>query len=130
MKVLLIDDDQDFNDAIYQHLIRKGFDVHTAFDGIQGLRKFQLVKPDIVITDIIMPDQDGLGFLTAIRDSDNNLPCKVIAISGGGRVAGKTYLEIAKSFGVNATLSKPFSFKELYDVLIQLDHVSDSEKKV
>ncbi|ELR63553.1 hypothetical protein C942_03569 [Photobacterium marinum] len=41
-----------------------------------------------------MPDQDGLGFLISIRDSNNNFPCKVIAISGGGRIAGKTYLEM------------------------------------
>ncbi len=120
MKILLIDDDHDFNDAVYQHLTRKGIEVHTAHDGIQGLRKFKSEKPDLVITDIIMPEQDGLGFLSSIRDSECKLPCKIIAISGGGRIAGKTYLQIAKSLGVDATLSKPFSFKELYSIIEEL----------
>lgn len=124
MRVLLIDDDIDFSDAIYQHLCRKGFEVHTAYDGVQGLLKYKSLKPELVITDIVMPDQDRLGFLISIRNSNNTFPCKVIAISGGGRIAGKTYLDIAKSFGVDATLNKPFSFKELYDVLTQMDLVS------
>lgn len=120
MKVLLIDDDQDFNDALYQHLILKGFDVEVAYDGAQGLRKYQRIKPDLVITDIIMPEQDGIEFMTSIQDHNHKAPCKVIAISGGGRINGEAYLDMAKTFGADATLSKPFSFVKLYDVITQL----------
>lgn len=122
MKVLLIDDDLDFNDAIYQHLLRKGLDVHTAYDGIQGLTMFNRLKPDLVITDIIMPNEDGLWFLTSIKDENHNLPCKVIAISGGGRISGETYLDIARSFGADFILSKPFSFTQLYNLIEEVRH--------
>ena len=128
MKVLLIDDDRDFSDAIYQHLSRKGFDVEVAYDGVKGLEKFNATTPDLVITDIVMPEQDGLGFLMAIRDDSFHFPCKVIAISGGGRIAGKAYLELADTFGVDASLTKPIAFKDLYEIFGQIGLLDCADK--
>ncbi len=112
-KILLIEDDEDLNEALSGVLRLKGYDVTCAFDGDQGLQAVKQSHPDLIITDIVMPVQDGIGFIMNIMKMKPSKPFKIIAISGGGRVAGGQYLRMAKSFGVDSVLAKPFTFPEL-----------------
>ena len=83
MKVLLIDDDQDFNDAIYQHLNRKGFEVHTAEEGRSGVKLVEDEKPDIVLLDVMMETLfSGFEVCRKLRQDENLKSIPIIGISG------------------------------------------------
>lgn len=112
-RILLVDDDVSFNEVLKQYLEYVGHEVVCAFDGKQGLSLLEQVKPDLVITDIVMPGVDGMEFIFKIMDSIMHFPCKIIAISGGGRIGGKEYLETAKALGVDYALEKPFGMADL-----------------
>ena len=112
-KILVIDDDVPFNDALKQYLEYVGHNVVCAFDGKQGLSLLVQTKPDLVITDIVMPFVDGLEFLISLRDSIALFPCRIIAVSGGGRIGGANYLEMAAGLGVDDTFEKPFGMEDL-----------------
>jgi len=112
-KILVIDDDVSFNDSLKQYLEYVGHNVVCAFDGKQGLSLLVQVKPDLVITDIVMPSADGLEFIMGVRDSNTALPCRIIAMSGGGRIGGANYLEMATALGVDDALEKPFGMEAL-----------------
>lgn len=115
-KVLIIDDDVAFNRLLKEHVQDLGYQVCSAFDGSQGLDVYHDFQPDIVITDIIMPNTDGIEVILALsNETDNN--CKVIVISGGGRIAGIEYLKLSKNLGAQHILEKPFSFDKLEQVL-------------
>ena len=115
-KVLVIDDDVAFNNILKEQLEWAQYEVACAFDGRQGLALYHSLKPDIVITDIIMPDTDGIEVILELI-SDESHQCKIIVISGGGRIAGIEYLNLAKNLGVESILEKPFSFSELQQEL-------------
>jgi CheY-like chemotaxis protein len=70
-----------------------------------------------VITDLIMPNEDGIGFLFKIRGETGAFPCKVIVISGGGRIAATQHLDITIAMGVDAALEKPFSREKLLQTI-------------
>lgn len=90
----------------------EGYEVLCAFDGKEGVSLFKQEEPDLVITDVIMPDVDGLGFL--MKTIDENRQCKVIAISGGGRIIGADEcLKMTKLMGVDDALEKPFGMDDL-----------------
>ena len=72
----------------------------------------------MVITDIFMPEQDGIGFLTDLMGDGAKLPCPVIAVSG--RERGSQYLNIAKQLGVDEVFSKPFNLPEINQMIIKL----------
>jgi len=112
-KILVIDDDVSFNDSLKQYLEYVGHNVVCAFNGKQGLNLLVQVKPDLVITDIVMPSADGLEFIMGVRDSNTALPCRIIAMSGGGRIGGANYLEMATALGVDDALEKPFGMEAL-----------------
>jgi DNA-binding NtrC family response regulator len=79
----------------------------TAEDGIQAPKIMAAQPIDIVITDLLMPERDGLEFITEIRKVYPKV--KIIAMSGGGHIARDSYLRIAKNFGAHFLLEKPFS---------------------
>ncbi len=106
-KILLIDDDDHVRTMLRLTLIHFGHTVVEARNGKEGLDLFESVKADLIITDIVMPEKEGLQVLMELRKKQP--PVKVIAISGGGRQGGTDYLRIAKLMGASAVLSKPFS---------------------
>jgi DNA-binding response OmpR family regulator len=79
-KILIIDDDEDFRSMLCDLLTREGFAVIEAKDGKDGLRKFREKSPDLIITDIIMPEQDGTGVIIELNLLKSTTP--IIAISG------------------------------------------------
>ncbi len=117
-RVLVVDDDFQMREMLGVILGRKGYDVATAPDGSVAVR-LQKEKPyDIVITDIIMPEKEGLETISEIR---RNYPrVKIIAISGGGRNRPDGYLELAKQIGANMVLAKPFGSWEILSAVREL----------
>jgi len=118
-RILLIDDDDLLRDAIGDLLESEGYDVTTAEDGNQGLESFQAVRPEIVITDIMMPDRDGIETIIAL--SQENPQPRIIAISGGGgQLDSLSYLKMAERLGADRVLEKPFRAKVLLEAISTL----------
>jgi DNA-binding response OmpR family regulator len=111
MKILVIDDDHLVRYALTKVLHRSGYDVVTASDGNRGMTVFRDESPDIVITDIIMPEQEGIETIAMLRHERPEV--KIIAISGGGRIRNVDFLEMARSLGADDVISKPFEAEEL-----------------
>ena len=110
-RVLVIDDEENIRLMVQQMLKRAGYDAVAAGDGSEGIR-LQREKPaDLVITDLIMPGQEGLETIMEIRRSFPKT--KIIAISGGGHAGVLDFLPIATQLGALRTLPKPFTHQQL-----------------
>lgn len=105
--ILVTDDEALVRLTIRKMLEKEGHLVLEACDGKQAEAIAAEVKIDLLITDIIMPEKEGIETIMAIRKTQSELP--ILAISGGGRSANLDYLVTAELLGANATLSKPFS---------------------
>lgn len=110
-KILVIDDDPMVRNTISRILDRKGYDVVLAGDGRYGLKLFESEQPDLVITDIIMPEREGIETIRAIHKICPT--AKIIAISGGGRVGNVDFLTLAAKLGAREIIAKPFEPTEL-----------------
>lgn len=111
MKVLIVEDEPELL-AIMADAFRKAeIEVYTAGNGEVGLEMFRAVRPDLVITDIVMPAKEGVALIIDIKKSASDVP--VIAISGGGTRACKDYLRWAKELGAALVLQKPFRMSVL-----------------
>ncbi len=109
-RILIIEDDAEVRDLLDRVIRREGHDVVSAQNGREGISIFRKQAIDLVITDIIMPDKDGIETFLDLRRENPNL--KVIAISGGGCSKSDNYLNSAKLLGVDKALKKPFSPEE------------------
>src|SRR4051812_5710222 len=96
---------------IERALIKAGHQVATASNGKAALEILEKTEVDLILTDIVMPDMEGLALTRAVRKM--NKSAKIIAMSGGGRGSADDYLTLAKTFGAAATLEKPFDFETL-----------------
>ena len=108
-QILLIDDDELVARGLARLLGRMGHDVRVARNGKEGLRHFTERLPELVITDINMPEMDGVELIMAFQPT--GVP--VIAISGGGRMSKEVLLDNAEMLGAVETLSKPIVFEDL-----------------
>ena len=111
-RLLVIDDDNLVRAALIDMLQTAGFEVVAASNGRRGLELLETTPVDAVITDILMPEQEGLE---TIREARQRFPdIRILAISGGGAGGGETQLlRFAESFGADQTLSKPFTGSQL-----------------
>jgi DNA-binding NtrC family response regulator len=114
-RILLIDDDDHFRKMLRVTLERAGYQVEDAANGRRGIELYTTEPTDLVITDLVMPDKEGLETITELKSFDEEV--KIIAISGGGRVGPWSYLGVAQKFGARAALAKPFSHDELLAVV-------------
>ena len=114
-RVLIIDDEDYVRMTLSQALEDEGHTVLLASNGLDGLSLYAEGKPDLVITDVLMPDKEGLETIIELRKIEPDV--KVIVISGGGRVNNLDFLEMAKKFGATATLKKPFPIDEFCRVV-------------
>lgn len=105
--ILVVDDEPGIRELLCLMLESEGYNVTAAQDGLEA-SKLMAAKPvDIVITDLLMPERDGLEFIAEIR---KKFPAvRIIAMSGGGHIARDSYLKIAKNFGAHFLLEKPFT---------------------
>ncbi len=111
MKVLVIDDDPLVRRTLVKILRFGGHDSLEADNGVAGLELFRKEMPDVVVTDIIMPEQEGLGTIMMMKRERPD--AKVIAISGGGRVGNVDVLEAARALGAADVIHKPFAAEKL-----------------
>ena len=108
-KILIVDDDRKILGATKDILAPKGYTVRTAGNGKEGLAAVDEEEPDLVITDISMPDMEGIEFIRKLAQRKLNIP--IIAMSGNP--IGKQFMQAAVLFGAVDTLSKPFTGQEL-----------------
>ena len=113
VRVLVIDDNQAVRDLIQFILEGAGYAVELAHDGEAGLRSQRARPADVVITDIFMPNQDGLETIARLREEYPRV--KVVAMSGGGGsvIKGDRYLSTAREVGAHVLLPKPFDLDQL-----------------
>ncbi len=116
--ILIIDDDHHILLMVKKMLEREGFEVDLASNGEEGLKLFKKMSVDLVITDIIMPEKEGLETIREMKKLRPDL--KIIAMSGGGKVSSKNYLDTAKIFGATRILAKPFTQKQMVSAVREL----------
>ena len=114
-KILVIDDDVIVRASIVHILEDGGYDVLIAEDGIRGMAVFRSEQPDLVITDIIMPEQEGMQTIAEILKAAPD--ARIIAISGSGRFGNADFLKMARSLGAMDVVSKPFDADELLTIV-------------
>ncbi|HVS34615.1 MAG TPA: response regulator [Gemmataceae bacterium] len=115
-RILVIDDDEQLQRMLKLTLQVLGYDVDQAFDGKAGVTLCRTSPPDIVLTDILMPNQDGLETIRELRRACPDV--KIIAMSGGSEsLTGIDALPFAARFGARRVLYKPFNHKELSTAL-------------
>jgi len=110
--ILLIEDDISMRTMIIDYFAKKNFLLSAASCGSEALRLIKEKRFDLVITDIIMDNQDGLEVIRVIKNSYPEI--KVIAISGGGKLSAEIYLKIASLLGAISIFQKPFSMNDLF----------------
>lgn len=111
MRILVIDDDEQMRTLLRQVMEWAGHEVFEAGDGRAGMLKQRKERVDLVITDLIMPEQEGLETITSLKKEYPRV--KIIAISGGGRIGPEAYLPAAQELGADRVFSKPFDVREL-----------------
>lgn len=108
IRLLLVEDERTLADIIADTLGEKEFDVTVAYDGVEGLRQFDACRPDVVVTDIMMPGMDGFSFVDELRRHSSDVP--VLFLSARSAVD-----DVVRGFetGGNDYLRKPFAMSEL-----------------
>ena len=118
-RILVIDDDMQMRQMLRQTLERQGYEVIDAPDGKEGMRLYHQAPTDLIITDIIMPEKEGIETIVELRRDFPDV--KIIAISGGSRGLNKEYyLNLTKKLGALFTFAKPFDRKELLEAIQEL----------
>jgi DNA-binding response OmpR family regulator len=115
-QILIIDDEPQMRRLLVRVLSGAGHTVHEAENGRDGIGLFHRVNPVLVITDIVMPDMEGIEMIRELRQEDPTIP--ILAISGGGNLA--LYLRAATALGATAALAKPFGTDELLSTVTDL----------
>ena len=106
-RILIIDDDPLVRQTVRTMLEKAPHEVDEAADGGAGLERVRQFRPDLALTDILMPYQDGIEFIIQLRRIDPDV--KVLAMSGGGRFEPGQLLLVAKALGADDYIAKPFT---------------------
>jgi DNA-binding response OmpR family regulator len=110
-RVLLIDDDLALLGLMADAFTAAGYTTRTADNGRKGLLALETYEPDLVVTDIVMPEMEGIGAILQIKRKPR--PPKIIAISGAGPGGRRDYLSWAKHLGADEVLAKPFRMSQM-----------------
>lgn len=114
-RILVVDDEEIVRFTLRQMLEKAGHDVFEAANGLEALKSFEELEVDLVITDIIMPEKEGIETIVELLRRQPEL--KIIAVSGGGRTHNLDYLQIAKRFGAKSILAKPLDRQAVVDTV-------------
>jgi CheY-like chemotaxis protein len=110
-EILIVDDDDDVRTSLRRILERAGYGVLECANGHEALQVLAAAHPDLIITDVYMPEMDGIEFLLALREAEPDLP--VLAMSGGSLAPADFVLEDAAHLGANLVIQKPYEMNEL-----------------
>ncbi|MCW8901870.1 MAG: response regulator [Gammaproteobacteria bacterium] len=116
--ILVVDDDDMLRSYVKELLKVNNFIVSEAADGKEGLKVFRDNTPDLVITDIIMPEMEGISFIRKLREFSAETP--IIAMTGNVHGHMDEYLEISSQIGANEILRKPIKSQEFLDAINRL----------
>ena len=114
-RILIIDDDERIRWLLRRTLECAGHEVEVACNGIDGMKLARAWLADLVITDLVMPEKEGIETIMELRRENAGTP--IIAISGGGHASAEEYLHVAKKLGARHTLAKPFSREEILEAV-------------
>ncbi len=118
-RILIVDDEPNIRESLQIILSKHGYDVDIACDGLDALEKFKAAPFDVVITDIVMPKEDGMGLVLQLRNISARV--KLITMSGGGKyVDPVTYLNMSKALGVDFCFTKPIDNEYLINTIEKL----------
>ncbi|MBI9084117.1 MAG: response regulator [Desulfobacterales bacterium] len=117
-RILIIDDDVQVRKLLQSLLVRAGYEVAVAADGKEGLEAYRQTPADLIITDLIMPEKEGIEMILELHQEFSGL--KIIAISGGARIAPENYLRMAETLGACRTFSKPVDRNALLTAVAEL----------
>lgn len=116
--VLIIDDDAQIRELWADILSEEGHKVRAAPSGVQGVEIAKSEDVDVIITDILMPDKDGIETLLEIKSIRPKT--RIVAVSGGGEILSSAYVKVAEKLGADAALQKPVDIDELCRVVSDL----------
>jgi CheY-like chemotaxis protein len=114
-RILVMDDDPQVRIILQRLLEKNGYEVVDAPDGKEGTRLFRQQPADLVITDIFMPEKDGIEVIQELTEDFPDV--RIIAISGGGKTGKLDFLPHAEALGAHLTFRKPLDLKELLDAV-------------
>lgn len=116
--ILVIDDDKQICSMLQATLRKRGHEVDVAYDGEEGCNLFKQHRMELVITDLVMPNKEGIETIVDLRKESSDV--KIIAISGGGRIGPGSYLETVKQLGADMTFEKPIEYDTLLAAIDEL----------
>ena len=116
--ICVIDDDESVRQTVSRILSGAGYAVVSAADGAKGLEAVERSSPAMIITDIVMPNREGIETILEAKKRFPGIP--IIAISGGGRSGPQSFLDLARKLGADDCLAKPFRPTELLDKVAAL----------
>lgn len=128
--ILLIEDDELFRSTLAEALISQGYTVTQAADGDEGVKMFKLRPTDLVLTDVVMPNKEGIATVRELRRANPGLG--IIAMSGGLASDAPLYLQLAGGLGADRTLQKPFPLPVLLQAVkevLALDETARTRSK-
>ena len=117
-RILIIDDEAMIRGLLQKMLDREGYETVTASGGKAGIKIHRENPADLIITDLIMPEKEGIETIIELRREFQDV--KIIAMSGGGKIRSETYLQMAKTLGAIKSIAKPFDRKELLKTIQEL----------
>lgn len=116
--VLVIDDDPQIRELWVDVLSEGGVDTSQAANGVEGVRLAAQNDYDVIVTDLLMPDKDGIETLMEIKST--NPTAKIVVISGSGQVMGGALMDVARELGAEEVLTKPVDIDRFYAVVAGL----------
>lgn len=117
-RILIIDDEPQIRSMLTLMLERDGYEVVEAPDGVEGIKIYRQNPVDLIITDLIMPNKDGIGMIIDLKKEFPDV--KIIAMSGGGLNKPDGYLKGAKKLGASCTLTKPIDREEMLQAVREI----------
>ncbi len=116
--ILIVDDEPQVRQVLCAELEAAGYEVREAPNGKEGMKALRDTPSDLVITDLIMPEMDGLDFIRELYFQHPGL--KIIAMTGGGILHSQDYLFMARRLGAHRVISKPFQVSDLLSIVQEL----------
>jgi CheY-like chemotaxis protein len=124
--ILIVEDNIELRTMLKVSLNRRRYTVLEADNGKEAIAHFKPSLTDLVVTDLIMPEEDGLKVIMRLRELKPSI--KIVAISGGGKAGPGSYLNLAKALGADAIYSKPFSVNEMINKIEELLNIEQDRQ--
>jgi len=116
--VLVVDDEPGMREMVKQLLLNEGYHVLEASNGKHAMEFLKNESPELVITDIIMEEMDGVEIILEIRENYPDI--KIIAMSGGSKISSEDYLDSASDLGADRIFNKPFALSDMLNAIKEL----------